>query len=104
MTVRAADAIAAYTNAAKQIAPGFEPTGAESTAGSSFADLLKNVAGGAVEAGKEADRMSALALDGKAGVTEVVTAVANAELTLQTVVAVRDRVVEAYQQILSMPI
>ena len=104
MTMRTADAIAAYTNAAKQIAPGFEPNGAEAAAGSSFSDLLKNVASSAVEAGKESDRMSALALDGKAGVTEVVTAVSNAELTLQTVVAVRDRVVEAYQQILSMPI
>jgi flagellar hook-basal body complex protein FliE len=34
----------------------------------------------------------------------VVTAVTNAELTLETVVAVRDRVVQAYQDILRMPI
>jgi flagellar hook-basal body complex protein FliE len=34
----------------------------------------------------------------------VVTAVSNAEVTLQTVVAVRDRVVAAYLDILKMPI
>jgi flagellar hook-basal body complex protein FliE len=34
----------------------------------------------------------------------VVTAVAEADLTLQTVVAVRDRVIEAYQNIMRMPI
>jgi flagellar hook-basal body complex protein FliE len=31
-------------------------------------------------------------------------AVANADLALQTVVAVRDRVIQAYQEILRMPI
>ncbi len=35
---------------------------------------------------------------------DVVQAVSNAELTLQTVVAVRDRVVNAYQEIMRMPI
>jgi flagellar hook-basal body complex protein FliE len=36
--------------------------------------------------------------------TDVVTALARAELTLQTVTAVRDRVVQAYQDIIKMPI
>ena len=44
------------------------------------------------------------ALAGKADLADVVTAVSNAELTLQTVVAVRDRVVAAYLDILKMPI
>jgi flagellar hook-basal body complex protein FliE len=35
---------------------------------------------------------------------DVVTAVSNAEMTLQTVVAVRDRVLNAYQEIMRMPI
>jgi len=34
----------------------------------------------------------------------VVTAVANAQHTLETVVAVRDKVLNAYQEILRMPI
>ena len=39
----------------------------------------------------------------KADLSSVVTAVAEAELTLQTVVAVRDKVIESYKQILRMP-
>ena len=50
----------------------------------------------------EAETLKAAA--GKADVTDVVTAVAEAEVTLQTVVAVRDRVIQAYQEILRMPI
>ena len=35
---------------------------------------------------------------------DVVTAVANAELTLETVVAIRDQVIQAYQEVIRMPI
>ena len=46
-----------------------------------------------------------LAVGGKRGLlTDLVTAVANAELTLNTVVAVRDRVISAYQSIIGMSI
>ncbi len=101
MTVHIADAVSAYANAARATSPGMD---APTKPGDSFADLLRDVAAGAVEAGKHSDEIVAAGLDGKAGVAEVVTAVANAELTLQTVVALRDRVVEAYQEILRMPI
>jgi flagellar hook-basal body complex protein FliE len=40
----------------------------------------------------------------EAELTDVVTAVSNAELTLQTVVTIRDRVIQAYQDIIRMPI
>ncbi len=43
-------------------------------------------------------------LSGNASVTDVVTAVAKAELTLQTAMTIRDRVVQAYQDIMKMPI
>ena len=71
---------------------------------SSFADLMKSIGERAIEAGNTADQMSVAAVEGNANVAEVVTAVANAELALQTVVAVRDQVVQAYQEILRMPI
>ena len=48
--------------------------------------------------------MSIQGIQGEANVSDVVTAVAEAEVTLQTVVAVRDKVVEAYKEILRMPI
>jgi flagellar hook-basal body complex protein FliE len=41
---------------------------------------------------------------GNANLTEVVTAVSRAQLALQTTTAVRDRVVQAYQEIMRMPI
>jgi flagellar hook-basal body complex protein FliE len=44
------------------------------------------------------------ALTGQGSVTDVVLAVGRAELTLQTAVAVRDRVVAAYQDVMRMPI
>ena len=41
---------------------------------------------------------------GKAGVQQVVEALTAAELSLQRVTAVRDRVISAYQEIIRMPI
>ena len=51
-----------------------------------------------------ADAKSVEALSGGGNLTDVVTALARAELTLQTVTTVRDRVVQAYQDIIKMPI
>lgn len=51
-----------------------------------------------------AELMSMKAVKGTADIQEVVMAVSNAEVALQTVVAVRDKVVSAYQDILQMPI
>ncbi|MFQ5972336.1 MAG: flagellar hook-basal body complex protein FliE [Alphaproteobacteria bacterium] len=102
MSVSVANALSAYVEAARRDSAGMEPR--EGPAGSGFADLLKSVAGDVVETGRNAERVTAAAVEGKADIAEVVTAVTNAELTLQTVVAVRDRVIEAYQEILRMPI
>jgi flagellar hook-basal body complex protein FliE len=44
------------------------------------------------------------ALAGKADVGQVVQAISAAETTLQATIAVRDRVVQAYQEIIRMPI
>jgi flagellar hook-basal body complex protein FliE len=44
------------------------------------------------------------AIAGRGNLTEVVTALARAELTLQSATAIRDRVVQAYQDIIKMPI
>ncbi len=69
-----------------------------------FAEMIKQVAESAVEAGAASERMTIAAVQDKAELTDVVTAIANAEVTLQTVVAVRDRIISAYQEILRMPI
>jgi len=59
---------------------------------------------GAVQTGREAEELSLKQISGEADLKDVVTAVANAEHTLETVVAVRDKVLSAYQEILRMPI
>lgn len=44
------------------------------------------------------------AVAGEGNILDVVSAVSKAELSLQTTIAVRDRVVQAYQDIMRMPI
>ena len=99
--------VSSVLNAYKQIAdiaakPGMEAR--VSPPGQSFADMLGDVAKDAKAAGVAAEKLSVAAVAGKADINEVVTAVTNAEVTLQTVVAVRDKVISAYQDILRMPI
>jgi flagellar hook-basal body complex protein FliE len=96
--ISAAGAAAAYRAAATPAAPS---AGAE-TGG--FGAALTRALEGAVDTAREADAMSAAGLTGQAGVTEVVLAVSRAELALQTAVAVRDRVVTAYQEVMRMPV
>jgi flagellar hook-basal body complex protein FliE len=69
-----------------------------------FGDLLRSALQDGIDAAKKSEQMSAQAVAGKADVTDVVTAVNNAEMALDTVVAVRDRVISAYQEIMRMPI
>ncbi|MBV8913141.1 MAG: flagellar hook-basal body complex protein FliE [Acetobacteraceae bacterium] len=59
---------------------------------------------GVVSAGHEADAQSVRAIAGEGNLTEVATAVTRAELALQTAVSVRDKVVQAYQDVMRMPI
>jgi flagellar hook-basal body complex protein FliE len=71
---------------------------------SGFAASLSAALEEAVHAGREADRQAQGALHGAGSIAEVSLAIARAELTLQTAAAIRDRVVQAYQDILRMPI
>jgi flagellar hook-basal body complex protein FliE len=65
--------------------------------------MVKNFAESAVNTGKVSEQMTAAAAAGKADLNQVVVAVAEAEVTLNTVVAVRDKVIAAYKEILRMP-
>lgn len=97
-----ANAISAYNDAAKRLgAPGLEAAKPE---GPNFADLLKESAQGAVDVGKAGEQQTMAGIAKQAELADVITAVSNAEVTLQTVVAIRDRVIQAYQDIMRMPI
>lgn len=102
MAVEMASAIGAYNAAAGRITEN-HPL-AKKPALTDFSSMVKNFAEGAVEVGKASERQAAAASVGQADLNQVVLAVAEAETTLNTVVAIRDKVIEAYREILRMPI
>jgi flagellar hook-basal body complex protein FliE len=72
--------------------------------GGAFADMVANVMDQAVGASRQAEAKMVRHIQGKAELIDVVTAVASAESSLETVMAVRDQVISAYQEIMRMPI
>jgi flagellar hook-basal body complex protein FliE len=72
--------------------------------GTSFGTALSNALNGAVQTGQQADTQAAQGLNGQGDLTQIVTSVTQAQLALQTTVALRDRMVQAYQSIMNMPI
>jgi flagellar hook-basal body complex protein FliE len=101
------NAIAAYNATLKSATGEADPSeaaGNGQATGPDFASVLRDGAQAAIDAGKKSEMLSEQALSGKADVREVVQAVNNAAVTLQTVVAVRDKVITAYNSILQMPI
>ena len=78
--------------------------GAPGASGAGFGDALTRAMEGVVDAGHQADAQSMQAIAGGGNLTDVVTAVSRAELALQSATAIRDRVVQAYQDIMRMPI
>lgn len=103
-----AGAASAYAQAAARLiegaSGGVEAGGAAPPPGPSFASMVQDTISGVVDSGRAAETVSLNAVSGKVDVVDLVTAVNSAEMTLQTVVAVRDRVVQAYQEIMRMPI
>jgi len=103
MSVNFANAIAAYNKAVTK--QGGKPLESRDQAGGSdFAQLLRSGAESAIDSLRQSEAESLKAAAGKANINDVVTAMSQADIALQTVVAVRDRVVQAYQDILRMPI
>lgn len=76
----------------------------QSAQGSSFLDMVGGALKGAAETGYKSELLATKAISGKADLTDVITAITDAETSLNTVVAIRDRVINAYQDIIKMPI
>jgi len=97
-------AVKAYNDAASGKSFGTKPGGGTDDLNQGeFADLVKSAIDEAVKIGERSEQLSIQGINERADVSKVVTAVAEAELTLQTVVTVRDKVIEAYKQIIRMP-
>lgn len=101
--LKAIDAATAYGRAMNQAAKG-SGDGPMASDGASFKSALTDVLGGVSDASAASETVSMEAVAGQADLVDVVTAVTNAELVVETVVAVRDRVIQAYNDIIRMPI
>jgi flagellar hook-basal body complex protein FliE len=83
---------------------GAEKGGQAAAGGPSFSALLKDAVGSVLEAGKKSDAQTMAMASGKANVMDVVTAVAETDVAVSTLVSVRDRVIQSYEDIMKMPI
>lgn len=108
MTIGALDAAAAYGRSLKTLAPSMGESAAATAgngeAGGSFGSMIETMVGDAAGSLRKAETESARQVAGKGDMIDVVTAIGAAETALDTVVAVRDRVVSAYSEIMRMQI
>jgi flagellar hook-basal body complex protein FliE len=103
-------AAGAYANVARLADPSAGlgkaagAAGAGGEGGSSFGAMLKDALNSVAESGHKSDAQTQAMVAGKADMVDVVTAVSETEVAVETMVAVRNKVIEAYQSIMSMPI
>jgi flagellar hook-basal body complex protein FliE len=101
-------ATSAYAQAQRLIsqAGGGLPSSPESSSATlpNFSDLVSQNLQSVLDAGKTSDKLSLDMVSGKANVVDVVTAISQTEVALETMVTVRDRVIQAYEEIMRMPI
>ncbi len=106
MTNNISSALNAYQQALSRIGakmPVEEKTQV-SSGQSDFQAMVENALTNAVDINKKAENLSMQGIAGKADIQDVVLAVANAEMALETVVAVRDTAIKAYKEIMQMTV
>jgi len=94
----------AYAALSRMMETGGAEKGGQTNGGPSFGALLKDAVGSVMESGKKADAQTMSMASGKANVMDVVTAVAETDVAVSTLVSVRDRVIQSYEDIMKMPI
>jgi flagellar hook-basal body complex protein FliE len=102
----AAGAAKAYAALAKLANPADAAAKIQDVAGGgqNFSNILKDAMGQVTQAARASDTQAHALATGKANVVDVVTAVAESETAVTALVAVRDRVIAAYEEIMRMPI
>ena len=104
MAINPTSAANAYQSAAQLVKSQIpQPKRAEQSM-PNFAEMVKGAVGEVVNTGRMADEQALAVAQGKANMIDVVTAVAETELAMETLVSVRDRVIAAYEEIMRMPI
>ena len=97
----------AYANMAKlmnQVSTPQLNQVADLDGGGDFAKLLGQAVQGVVDSGKVSDTKAMQMVNGTGDMVDVVTAISQTQLAMDTMVTVRDRVISAYEEIMSMPI
>lgn len=98
----------AAANAYSALAKLHDPTATAKSAteppGGGFGDVLKNAIASLNQTAKHSDAQAQAMAAGKANIVDVVTAVAETEVAIDALVAVRDRVINSYEEIMKMPI
>ena len=102
-------ATAAYGNASKLISQAAKPSTdltalAKPQDGKDFAKMLADSVQGLVETGTKSDKMALDMVNGNANIVDMVTALSQTQLAVESMVTVRDRVISAYEEIMKMPI
>lgn len=105
MNVGNVNAVNAYKIAQKMLDDSSSSTsGASGATGGGFANLVNQAANKSIDSVRQAEQVAAQGIVGNANLNEVVNAVNSADMALKTIVAVRDKVISAYQDIIKMPI
>jgi flagellar hook-basal body complex protein FliE len=76
----------------------------QAAGGPDFGHYLTQALDDTVKASRNAESQMQAQVQGKANLVDVATAISSAEASLETVIAVRDQVISAYQEIMRMPI
>ena len=84
--------------------PALKGLAPSSASAPDFAQLVKGAMNDISSTGRVAEHQMTAHANGRAELIDVVTAVASAQSSLETALAVRDQVISAYQEIMRMPI
>ena len=104
MVDRISEALSAYQTAASRGIGQGGTAAAEPAQGASFGDMVRDSLNNAIEASQNSEQLTMDATVGRADISDVVLAVNNAEMQLQTIVRIRDRMIQAYQEVARMPV
>jgi flagellar hook-basal body complex protein FliE len=106
MTINPATAANAYATTAQLGGSNQSASAGQKAAGDvgAFSDLVTQAVGSVAESGQAAEAKAVGLASGQTEIVDLVTAVAETELAMETLVTVRDRVISAYQDIINMPI
>jgi flagellar hook-basal body complex protein FliE len=96
------NAVNAYKTAARSFSSDGPAAGGVPQQGD-FSSLVKTAIKEAVTIGERGESLSIAGINDRADISQVVTAVAEAEVALKTVVTIRDKVIDAYKEIIRMP-